>query len=128
MNATPPTPTPKPKKTPAPAAPLPEGVVLGDGFTPRIDQPATTKQGAARRRVLLEVAESNVDGVVARLAPRMQAAGFTVGKPAARPDGTHLLRFRKPGYGDVLATIDTSPTRPLRAAGAHALLRLDWPA
>lgn len=103
---------------------LPAGVELDFRYVVRSDEVVEREGRLPRRRMGLVYIDSERDGVFESISRSMADAGFTL--VDQRPQGKGRLRakYKKPGFGTVIAVVGpVSGT----AKGRRGRLLLDWP-
>lgn len=104
---------------------LPEGVAISTPYHLRSDR-IYPKNGQTRRRVAVEVLESDASTAMISFEASIVGAGFVVKSRKDRPDGEHVVTLTKKGAGatQIIANSDVGK-RPFHP-GAKGLITIDY--
>lgn len=107
---------------------LPAGVSLGLPFHLRADRLYTNKHDQARRRVVLEFLEGNVDSTLKTVEESMIAAGFTARPRRDQPNGNIIIPYAKRDYGSITVVVNPLAGDNPSNSAALGTVTFDYPA
>jgi hypothetical protein len=107
---------------------LPAGVSLGLPYHLRADRLYTNKHDQARRRVVLELLEGNVDSTLKMVEESMIAAGFVARPRRDQPNGNIIIPYAKSGYGSITVVVNPLPGDNPSNPATLGTVTFDYPA
>jgi hypothetical protein len=107
---------------------LPAGVSLGLPYHLRADRLYTNKHDQARRRIVLEFLEGNVDSTLKTVEESMITAGFTARPRRDQPNGNIIIPYAKRDYGSITVVVNPLPGDNPSNSAALGTVTFDYPA